>query len=105
MVKFLKYIYGLFFIIIISCGGNNKIYDCSKFKKGKFYIKRKLDNSYWIIERNDSIQTETNSKTGNKVTSKITWTSPCEYELYYQKEKMYSNDSVDNFIKSRPIKR
>ena len=43
----------------------------------------KSDNSYIIIHREDSIQTETIMKTGNSVKWKVIWKNDCEYSLQF----------------------
>lgn len=71
------------FIIILSlssltlfCQNNS----CVDFKIGEFKF---LNPNYseWTITRNDSIQTEINSKTGVEIKSVIKWKSECVYTL------------------------
>lgn len=53
---------------------------CLDFKIGEFKF---LNPNYseWTITRNDSIQTEINSKTGVEIRSLIKWQSDCVYTL------------------------
>ena len=58
-------------------------------------------NSKSIIERNDTIQVETNLTTGDVLKARIRWTSNCEYELFYISN---SKDSISTYIKTHALK-
>ena len=88
-------------IIFSSCSSSRRNVECQDFKTGRFALRSKLDNSISIIERNDSIQTERNTKTGDLVRAKISWTDECVYELTYFDE---STDSIEKDLKGRPLK-
>ncbi len=83
IVRFLKFdIYAIGLAVLgFSCTSTGEKNNCELFHSGKFRIQSKGDSIYWIIDRSDSVQVETNSKTGNKMTAKITWLTPCEYQL------------------------
>lgn len=90
--------------ILISCASANKQTDCERFKTGRFELHSKVGNSISIIERNDTIQTETNTKSGSIVKARIKWTSNCEYELTYFAQTTNSTDTIVPFVQSRPLK-
>lgn len=90
--------------IAISCASANKQTDCERFKTGRFELHSKVDNSISIIERNDTIQTETNTKSGNIVKARIKWRANCEYELTYFAQTKNSSDTIVPFVQSRPLK-
>ena len=54
---------------------------CADHKTGTFSLKDENLGSDHLIERTDSLQTETDLKTGAKSKYKVTWVSDCEYEL------------------------
>ncbi|MEO9144303.1 MAG: hypothetical protein ABI237_01980 [Ginsengibacter sp.] len=96
-----------FYILLVlftACTSTNKQSDCDNFKNGKFKLASHTDNSYSIIERHDSIQTETNSKTDQMVTAKIRWINPCEYELEYQEQTRNTPDTITSFLQNKPLK-
>ena len=68
-------------LLFQACSGN----DCSRFKSGNFvyHIKGQGDDFSFFINRNDSIQTEVNSKTGDISKVKVTWIDDCNYELRF----------------------
>jgi len=53
------------------------------YKTGKFYIYNKFNKQRINIERRDSLQIETNDLTGDITVTKVKWTSPCDYELFF----------------------
>lgn len=57
--------------------------DCDKYRTGKFYIYNKSNKQRINIERRDSLQIETNELTGDFTVSKVKWTGPCDYELFF----------------------
>lgn len=91
-------------ILINSCASSQKQLDCENFRIGRYTLHSEFDNSVSLIERNDSIQTETNNHSGNILKAKIKWTGKCEYELTYLEETTISTDTIVPFIKSRPLK-
>ncbi len=78
--------------------------DCSRFKNGKFFTYSPVTKDSIIIERNDSIQIETNTKTGYKNKSKIVWRNPCEYEIRQVSNNKSSLDKIDSFFNVTPIR-
>jgi len=69
-----------FFGVSIISGTAQKT-DCKSFKIGKFELNDKENNVIFYIERNDSIQTETNSINQDTLKFRITWINDCEYKL------------------------
>ena len=54
---------------------------CSEHKTGTFSLKDEDLGTDHLIERTDSIQTETDLKTGATSRYKVTWVNDCEYQL------------------------
>lgn len=55
--------------------------DCKRFRTGKFRLRSEYDNSIFLVERNESFQVETNTRTGESYKLRIKWTGPCQYDL------------------------
>ena len=60
----------------IACHSKETDKNCERFKNGKFLYHSEVANSYTIITRTDSIQTERDSATGKILYSKIKWLGP-----------------------------
>jgi hypothetical protein len=93
-----------FTILLWSCTSTQKQIDCSIFKKGRFELHSEFDNSISIIERSDSIQTETNSQTGHVVKARVKWTGNCDYELNYFQQTTNTTDTIIPFIQTGTLK-
>ena len=91
-------------LLLTSCASSRKQTDCEKFKTGRFELHSEINNSISLIERDDSIQTETNKTTGHVMKAKIKWTANCEYELTYFDQTTNSSDTIVPFVQSRPLK-
>lgn len=87
-----------------SCSPQSPQLDCSAFKSGRFSVNMKGDSAVSLIERNDSIQIETNLKTGSISKNKIKWIGPCEYELIYVSQNSQSVDSITSYLQSHTLK-
>ena len=75
-----------FFITLIIIGSFFSCRDkltCKNFRSGKFIYNTKIDNVQFMIDRSDSIQIETDLKTGLITKTKIKWISDCEFEMHY----------------------
>src|SRR5262249_22768759 len=83
--------------ILFSCMLKNSKADCESVKTGNFEMRSEIDNSVSLINRNDSIQTETNTKTGHIVRSRIKWNTNCEYILTYLSQTKNSSDTVASY--------
>lgn len=70
--------------------------DCEKYRYGKFYIYNKANRQRINIERRDSLQIETNDLNGSITVLKVSWTSPCDYELLfnYMTPKEITKDTI-----------
>src|SRR5689334_19062119 len=84
---------------LTSCKSNNST-DCSRFRTGRFELHSEADNSNTIIVRNDSIQSETNDRTGETVKTKIKWPGDCEYELTFIDQTKKISDKEKTFLES-----
>nr|WP_297914994.1 hypothetical protein [uncultured Allomuricauda sp.] len=75
--------YGFLFLILIGFFAKStqpKV--CEKFRTGSFkHIG--VDGINTLIERNDTIQIETNPDKGSKLIASINWLSDCQYRLTY----------------------
>lgn len=104
----MKPIYHFLFIIfvslLLSCTSKQVQTDCKSFKRGHFKLHSELDNSVSIIDRNDTLQTETNPITGQMVKAAIKWTNDCEYELTYLQQNKNSIDTISPILQIRPLK-
>src|SRR5687768_2925526 len=90
--------------LYLSCNSTSPEMHCAKFKEGKFTHKLALDGTIYLLDRNDSVQVETNTRTGNVVISKINWINSCEYEVLFQSQSITAYDSSLDFMRNRPIK-
>jgi hypothetical protein len=73
--------------------------DCLSFKTGKFELIDEQNSLHYLIERNDSIQTETNLKTGQSSSFKIEWLNSCDYQL----EMTSGSDQAMKFYKGKKL--
>jgi len=66
------------FISVTSCSQTKS---CETYRTGKFVLLDSQKSLEYTIERKDSIQTETNLKTGQISKYKIDWESDCKFSL------------------------
>jgi hypothetical protein len=85
-------------ILISGCIFSQKN-DCSSFKKGKFELVDEQHSLHYLVERDDSIQTETNVKTGQISSFKIKWLNKCEYQL----EMISGSNQAMEFYKGKKL--
>ena len=81
-------------IMFSACVSKQQQLDCSAVKTGKFRFHRNNNVDAYLIERNATVQSETNVRTGSITTLSITWTSPCEYELRFLSRKNAPGDTL-----------
>lgn len=80
--------------------------DCSQLKTGsyRYHFRGQHANFFFSLDRNDSIQTETNEKTGSISKLAIRWTDKCKYELKFIESTESFPDSIQNIRKSIILK-
>ncbi len=104
-MKFMLSALLILYSCIISCGNSKSKSNCEKFRTGKFILQLDVPPySYTIIERNDSLQIETNSTTKDTVINSVKWTGPCEYELKLLNRNKKDNDSLTLFFDQKIFK-
>jgi hypothetical protein len=96
------FVTGLLFHTCTSKNDNH----CSKFKSGNFvYNFRGPQGQFpFTISRNDSIQTEINSRTGDISKFTVRWTSECSYELRLLESTANYPDSIMDMRKNMVLK-
>jgi len=67
-------------ILIIACNSSN---NCEDFRTGKFTYT--VMDSNWVVERNDSLQTEYCEELGVNMELKISWINQCTYMLKFNR--------------------
>lgn len=89
---------------VSSC--SSKKDTCTDFRTGKFRNISKFTRDTLSIERNDTLQIETNYKTGEIHKGRVYWVSDCEYYLTYLTPVMPEKlpDSVRQYIQSHQLK-
>lgn len=93
----MRYFILLLSLLVLGCSSQSK--DCSKFKTGTFKY-RDSNRDDWVITRNDSIQIESNTRTGVKIIGSIKWQSDCKFILTYEKfiNKFDNNNMINSQI-------
>jgi hypothetical protein len=72
---------------------------CREFRTGRFMLNdKKIDRKY-VIERNDTLQIETELNTGDTSKYKVTWVSDCEYQLNI----LEGREELMNFYRGRTL--
>ena len=72
-------------ILLNSCNDLPEKEICGKYRTGTFqyHVKMKSHDTYFLIIRNDSIQTEVNETTNDTSKFAIKWIGKCNYELRF----------------------
>lgn len=99
-----KIIVSALFLSSCSEPESNKSLDCSSIKNGKFEYRNEFSNTPVIIERNDSIQVETNESTGLTMKLKVGWLDNCKYQLTLVSFVADGKDSLVDPSSFPPIK-
>jgi hypothetical protein len=75
--------------LLASCTGTPTAVNCKQYKTGKFRLSVNRDGKVinYIIERNNSIQTEQCAEAGVDATYKIGWKDDCTYQLVFMNGK------------------
>lgn len=75
----------LYILTIIAClislSSFSQNATCKDYKTGRFILHDKETQMHFSIERNDSIQTETNLRSGEVAKFRVGWESDCKYNL------------------------
>lgn len=106
MVQQYKIIRNFLFLIaasmlLFSCN-NNKEINCDQYKTGKFYYFTKKHQQKTFIERNDSLQLETNEDGTEPIKSKVVWTGPCTCDMYSNAYSDLPFNETDSIIAATP---
>lgn len=93
------------FILTQSCSSGTNT-DCQKHKNGDFIYRTKtIENEIIInISRQNSIQLETDRKTGYYSKFKVNWTSDCAYELLLEESTFPAKHIAPDSRKTDPLK-
>lgn len=87
-------------IFVVSCKNPP---ECLRFKNGKFFTFSPVTKKKIVIERNDTLQIETDVVTKETMKSKIVWKSPCEYDIIAISNNKSYQDRIDTFFSITPI--
>jgi len=79
-------------------------FECANYKCGKFFTFSPVTRNRINIERTDSLQVETDIKSGLIMKNRIVWKSPCEYEITGTYINKSTTDNIDSFFSITPIK-
>ena len=97
-----------FFIILASialflfaCTNQKSLYN--ELRTGKFYVISKLDRRKIFIDRQDTIQIETDSRSGNIYTTRLKWIDDSTFYYSPIKSKSSTWTSTDSFFSFNPI--
>jgi hypothetical protein len=97
------YLFSVFsFFSCNRTSGSTSNCDCELFKNGNFIYKS--DGMTFLINRQDSIQIETDPNTGFTSKIQIKWTDKCNYEGLCIESTFPFSDSIQNVRKTIPIK-
>lgn len=86
--------------LLFSSACNNATEDspsetaCEDFKTGKFVYKMDGDTVLYSAVRDAITQKENEPGTNNITTYKVSWVSPCSYDLTYQQKYEASKDTI-----------
>lgn len=91
-----------FSVFASSCDSDGNNLNCGRFRTGLFRYHSRVTGDV-LIQRTDSIQTETYLETG--VTSKflVKWTGPCNYELKMLETNRWYPDSIQQIRMKRTL--
>jgi hypothetical protein len=92
--------------IFTACSSSSEKEGCNQYRTGKFryHVKGKNKGNYFVIEREETTQKETNEKTHVTSTASIKWTGDCTYELQYLEGANLLSASSSRLKKSTVIK-
>lgn len=89
-----------------TCSFFKRDKSCNQFKSGDFFynFRGPQGDFTFSISRNDSIQTEINSRTGDISKLSVDWTGECNYELRLLESTADYPDSIMKIRKSMVFK-
>ena len=92
--------------LFTSCSSSSGKESCNQYRTGKFryHVKGKNNGNYFVIERDETTQKETNEKTHVTSAASIKWTSNCTYELQYLEGANHLSASSSRLKKSTVIR-
>ena len=96
---------GIFLIVGFTI--SSKTYkDCEQFRNGKFMYHLDPPNNdiIFIIERKDSIQIETEPRSGKYSKFSLKWVEPCIYEVKLLETTFNFPDSIQQIRKTIPFR-
>lgn len=89
---------------ITGCDWSVKPENCARFRTGHFRYQRFEPFRYAArIDRNDSIQTETDELTGAVSKLRVRWTDDCHYELRFISSTQQLPDSIQQYRTAMPL--
>ena len=93
-------------ILIFSCASKDGNSDCGQFKNGKFilHLRGQYGDVFFSINRQDSIQIETDKKAGYYSKLLVRWTGACNYEATLLETTFPFPDSIQKIRKLIPLK-
>lgn len=93
-------------IMFFSCFSKTDSGDCGQFKNGKFifHFRGQQGDVFFSISRQDSIQIETDNKTGYYSKLLVRWTENCKYEVILLETTFPFPDSIQEMRKTIPLK-
>lgn len=90
----------------LACSSSDKNSSCERFRQGKFryHFRWQNEQTDFLIQRNDSVQTEMDLKSGETSKLAIRWTGECDYELRLLETTFDFPDSMQEIRESLPVK-
>ncbi len=92
---------------IFFCSMKKPADGCERFRNGKYIFKirgkQKGEDILFLIERRDSIQTETEIKSGKYSKLSVKWTSNCVYEVKMLETSFSLPDSIQWIRRTVPF--
>jgi hypothetical protein len=98
-----NYLFGAF-ILTLTLFACKTSFDCTDYKSGKFFTFSPVTENRIDVERTDTLQIETDIKSGSTIKNKIVWKSPCEYDITETSINKSTADNIDSFFLITPIK-
>jgi hypothetical protein len=87
---------------LAACSKSADPADCKRFKTGHFrFVAHQSGMAYsWLIDRTDSIQTETDEVTGDVSKLSVKWVDDCHYQLKLMSSTRPFPDSIQQIRKT-----